>query len=179
MNIAFIVILVIFIILILVGIIGIGFYNKLVFRKKKVIDKFNFVYVSLKERVDIIDSISNIITTNKLHEDNLLMELNKMKDAILDNNSINDTLPLINVSDDLLKKALSLDSIYNDLLKNKLYTSLKDTFKNNQYKIMYSIEIYNEEVEEYNNYKSKGIANIVSKIFRFSDYSYYKKENDI
>ena len=107
------------------------------------------------------------------------MELNKMKDAILDNNSINDTLPLINVSDDLLKKALSLDSIYNDLLKNKLYTSLKDTFKNNQYKIMYSIEIYNEEVEEYNNYKSKGIANIVSKIFRFSDYSYYKKENDI
>ena len=135
--------------------------------------------MSLKERVDIIDSISNIITTNKLHEDNILMELNKMKEAILENSSVNDTLPLINESDDLLKKALSLDSIYDELLKDKIYMNLKDTFKNNQYKIMYSIEIYNEEVEEYNNYKSKGIANIVSKIFRFSDYSYYKKENDI
>ena len=179
MNIAFIVILVIFVILILVGIIGIVFYNKLVFRKKKVIDKFNAVYMSLKERVDIIDSISNIITTNKLHEDNILMELNKMKEVILENSSVNDTLPLINESDDLLKKALSLDSIYDELLKDKIYMNLKDTFKNNQYKIMYSIEIYNEEVEEYNNYKSKGIANVVSKIFRFSDYSYYKKENDI
>ena len=179
MNIAFIVILVIFVILILVGIIGIGFYNKLVFRKKKVIDKFNAVYMSLKERVDIIDSISNIITTNKLHEDNILMELNKMKEAILENSSVNETLPLINESDDLLKKALSLDSIYDELLKDKIYMNLKDTFKNNQYKIMYSIEIYNEEVEEYNNYKSKGIANVISKIFRFSDYSYYKKENDI
>ncbi len=179
MNIAFIVILVIFVILILVGIIGIGFYNKLVFRKMKVIDKFNAVYMSLKERVDIIDSISNIIVANKLHEDNMLMELNKMKEVILENSSVNDTLPLINESDDLLKKALSLDSIYDELLKDKIYMNLKDTFKNNQYKIMYSIEIYNEEVEEYNNYKSKGVANVVSKIFRFSDYSYYKKENDI
>ena len=135
--------------------------------------------MSLKERVDIIDSISNIITTNKLHEDNILMELNKMKEAILENSSVNETLPLINESDDLLKKALSLDSIYDELLKDKIYMNLKDTFKNNQYKIMYSIEIYNEEVEEYNNYKSKGIANVISKIFRFSDYSYYKKENDI
>ena len=135
--------------------------------------------MSLKERVDIIDSISNIIVANKLHEDNILMELNKMKEVILENSSVNETLPLINESDDLLKKALSLDSIYDELLKDKIYMNLKDTFKNNQYKIMYSIEIYNEEVEEYNNYKSKGIANVISKIFRFSDYSYYKKENDI
>ena len=35
---------------------------------------------------------------------------------------------------------------------NKEYMSLMDKFKDNQYKIMYAIEIYNEEVEVYNNY---------------------------
>lgn len=179
MSLGITLVIVIFSILVLVGIIIIGIYNKILFRKKRVLDKFNSIYLILKERISIIDSICSVLIKNNFHEDNLIMDLNNLKKSIEENNSINETLPLINKTDNLIKKALQLDIIYESLKNNKEYQELKESFKNNQYKIMYSIEIYNEEVEDYNNYIAKKIINLVSKIFRFSNYSYYKKQDDI
>ena len=62
MNIGFIIIMVIFIILILLGLITIGFYNRILFRKNRVRDKFLVVYNSLKER-------SNMISRNISYKD--------------------------------------------------------------------------------------------------------------
>ena len=53
MNIAIIVIICIFAILIIIGIIAIGFYNRILFRKKKVEDKLNSIKENLKERNEI------------------------------------------------------------------------------------------------------------------------------
>ena len=40
---------------------------------------------------------------------------------------------------------------------------------------MYAIEVYNEEVSNYNNYKIKKFVDIIFKIFKFESYNYYKK----
>lgn len=176
-NIGFIIIIVIFIILILLGLITIGFYNRILFRKNRVRDKFLVVYNSLKERSNMISRLAIILASGSYHEDNLIQELKDISNLILNNNSVNDTLPLINKSDYVLKKALSLESVHEQLKNNKEYISLQEEFKNNQYKIMYSIEIYNEEALNYNNYKSNGFKKLVSKIFKFEDFNYYKENN--
>ena len=119
MNIGFIIIMVIFIILILLGLITIGFYNRILFRKNRVRDKFLVVYNSLKERSNMISRLTIILASGSYHEDNLIQELKDISNLILNNNSVNDTLPLINKSDYVLKKALSLESVHEQLKNDK------------------------------------------------------------
>ena len=90
-------------------------------------------------------------------------------------NSINGLLLLIDESYQTISKSLNINNIYEELNNNSEFISIRDKFDNNHYKIMYAIEIYNEEVEEYNNYKNKKINNIIAKKFKFEDYNYYKK----
>ena len=82
---------------------------------------------------------------------------------------------IINKSNKILKKALSLRKIYPDLKNNVNYKLIGDETEDNQTKIMYAIEIYNEEVDKYNKYREKKIMNTISKIFRFKDYDKYKR----
>lgn len=166
-------IVLIFAIIMVLGLIIIGVYNKLIFLRKRVLDKFDAINEGLNERINIIKNIIEII--NDYHEERLVMDLNNLIKEINEESIINNLLLLISKSDDLIKKALSLDSIYPELKGDKNYSKIRENFKNNQYKIMYSIEIYNEEVEVYNNYKNNTGVNIVSKVFRFKDYNYYKK----
>jgi LemA protein len=168
-------IIIVFGILILLGIIVISFYNKLLFKKNRVIEKFTAINDSLNGRITIINKIVNILTNDKYHEDNLILELNKVSNEINKENIINKLLLLISRSDEILKKSLSLENIYPELKNNKEYLKLVDEFKNNQYKLMYAVEIYNEEVGEYNNYKNKNGIKIISKIFKLPNYNYYKK----
>lgn len=178
MSTAYIVIIAIFLVLIIIGIISIGFYNRILFRKKKVEDKLESITKALEERREIIQKINSLFSSLSFHEDNLMLELNDSYVKI--DEKSDSTLNLINRTDDLLVKALSLDNIYPELTKNNDYAQIKDIFKENQYKVMYAIEIYNEEVEEYNNYRNKFFVSIINKICKFKDYDCYKKnKNDI
>lgn len=168
-------IIIFFAILILLGIVIISFYNRLLFKKNKVIDKFDAINDCLNKRIDIINQVITILSNDKYHEDSLMLELRKVSDKINKENIINNLLLLISKSDDVLKKALTLEKIYPGLGNNKEYLKLVDVFKNNQYQLMYAIEIYNEEVEVYNNYKNKAGIRLISKIFKLPDYDYYKK----
>ena len=176
MNIAIIVIICIFAILIIIGIIAIGFYNRILFRKKKVEDKLNSIKENLKERNEIIRRLNTLFANSSFHEDNLMLELNDLYIKINENSD--STLNILNNTDRLLVKALSLENLYPELSKNSEYNSLKDLFKDNQYKVMYGVETYNEEVEEYNKYRTKKVINIVNKLFKFPDYDIYRKDKN-
>ena len=176
MNKVYIIIIIIFILLITIGIISIGLYNKILFRKKKVEDKLNSIKQNLKDRNEIIRKLNTIFSNSSFHEDNLMLELNDLYIKINENSDT--TLNLMNNTDRLLVKALSLDNLYPELNKNEEYNALKELFKDSQYKVMYGVETYNEEVEEYNKYRTKPIISIVNKVFKFPDYEIYRKEKD-
>lgn len=176
MDNAYIIIIVIFMFLIVIGIISIGLYNRILFRKKKVDDKLNSIKQMLIERGDIIRRLNTLFSNSSFHEDNIMLELNDLYKIINDNNS--DTIGLISSTNKILVKALSLDNIYPELIKNQEYLSLKESFKDNQYKVLYGLETYNDVVEEYNNYRNKKIINIVSRLFKMPDYDSYVKDKD-
>ena len=164
-----------FLVLTVVGIIVISIYNRLTFYKKKVLDKFNDINDCLNETVNIIKAIIDIIKDDKYHEDSLVLELNMLMGKIEDESSVNGLLLLIDESYQIISKSLNINNIYDDLNNNSEFINVRDKFNNNHYKIMYAVEIYNEEVNIYNNYKSKKINSIVAKKFKFEDYNYYKK----
>ena len=175
MNIVIFIIILVFLILTVLGVLVINIYNKLTFYKKKVLNKFNDINDCLNETVNIIKEIISIIKDDKFHEDSLVLELNMLMGKIENENSINGLLLLIDESYQTISRSLSINNIYEELNNNSEFISVRDKFDNNHYKIMYAIEIYNEEVEEYNNYKNKKINNIIAKKFKFEDYNYYKK----
>ncbi|MEE3342781.1 MAG: LemA family protein [Bacilli bacterium] len=174
MSTAYIVIIAIFLVLTIIGIIFIGLYSRIIFRKKKVEDKLDVINKDLEERGTIIQKVNAIISTQSFHEDNLVLELSNLYENI--SKKGDSTLNLLNKSEDSLIQALSLDSVHPELSKNNEYVKLKELFRENQYKVMYAIEIYNEEVEEYNNYRKKFIINIVNKICKFTNYDSYNKK---
>ena len=175
MNEAWIIIIVLFAILIIIGILVITFYNKLLFRKNKAKEKFKSMSECLNERTDIINKLTSILQSNDYFEESLLRELKSLKEEIDKETKTNYLISLIEESDKVLEKALNLDNIYDHLKNNQDFLNVKEQFKNNQYKLMYTKEIYNEEAEAYNNYKNKGISKIIAKLFKMPDYNYYKK----
>lgn len=129
----------------------------------------------LNERTDIINKLTSILQSNDYFEESLLRELKSLKEEIDKETKTNYLISLIEESDKELEKALNLDNIYDHLKNNQDFLNVKEQFKNNQYKLMYTKEIYNEEAEAYNNYKNKGISKIIAKLFKMPDYNYYKK----
>lgn len=179
MNLSSLIIILIFGILIFLGIIVIIFYTRLCFRRDKVLDKFDSVYDTLHERIEIIESIINIIQEENYPEERIKINLNNLSKELKQENNNNNLILLIDKSNKIIEEALSLETAYPLLRNNKKYLEIKKDFNNNKFKIMYSIEIYNEEVEVYNSYKSKLGINLISQVLKFPDYSYYKKKNDI
>ena len=127
---AYIVIIAIFLVLIVIGIICIGFYNRILFRKKRVEDKLNSIKDILNERADIIRNINTLFSNGSFHEDNLMLELNDLYKKIQDNSE--SALILLKTTDVLLTKALSLENIYPELTKSQEYLSAKELFKKNK-----------------------------------------------
>ena len=174
-KVAGVVILIIFLVLIVLGIFVIGVFNKLTFHKMKIMDKFRAINDCLNERIEISKRVVNIFVEGNYNEEGLVMEINNLAREIEEELNVNNLLMLIDKSDDIFTKVFSLDKMYDNLGSNKEYKELADRFKNNQYKIMYAIEVYNEEVSNYNNYKIKKFVDIIFKIFKFVSYNYYKK----
>lgn len=179
MDIATLVIILVFGLLLCIGFVVIGIYNKLKFYHSRVLVKFHAVSDCLDSRINMIDKIVNFIYNQGYSEDALVMDLNKLALEIKDEINVNNLLELIDKSDKIIMRALVLDGVYEELVESSEYADMIEEFKNNQYKIMYSIEIYNEQVKEYNTYRSKRVVRLVSKIFKFQDYNYYKKRNGV
>ena len=158
-------------IMIILGIYVINVYNKFIFFRDRVFDKFKEVDKLLCDRVDYIDDIVKIINDNKLHEDLLVRKLNSLKKSIDTQIDVNNRLLLFN--EDIIDEALKLAKFYKKL-GNK-FSNIKDKYNNNKDRVMYATDIYNEEVLKYNNYRDNKIKKIIFDKFKFYEYNCYEK----
>lgn len=151
-----------------------NFVNRLEFYKKKVIQKFESVKSIINERIEIIDKVNMYLKVNCPHEDNLIKELNNLTTSFRNTDDINELLSLINKSRNILKSATTLESTYIILQNKKEYFDFRDMIKDNDAKIEFAASVYNEEVENYNKFRENKYISILSKMFKFPDYNYYK-----
>lgn len=151
----------------------IGIYGKLTMKKNKIEDKYNYINKYLEERINLILRIINLLEPSTYHEENLTTELEKLTKEITKEKNINNSLKLISKSNKLITKALTLEKIYKELATNQNYNLIKEEFANNQSQITYAIEIYNEEVNKYEEYRKKPVIKHISKLLNFKDYETY------
>ena len=174
MNTIEITIILIFGLIVFIILFIISFINRLLFYKNKVIDKFKSIKDQIKERIKIIDTIKKKKKKNCPHEDNIIKDLSNLTTSFKNTDNINELIDLINKSKKILDSSTTLETTYNKLKNDKEYQEFKNTIKDNDDKIEYSASIYNETLDEYNNYKNNKYISILSKLLKFPDYNYYK-----
>lgn len=79
MELSAIIIVVVFAIITLVGIIVIGLYTRLSFKREKILDKFNSINKFLEERSNLILRVIAILEMPPYHEENAYYGTRKIK----------------------------------------------------------------------------------------------------
>lgn len=153
------------------GILVIDRYNKCVFHRDKVLDKYNTIDKLLMEREDIIDKIMNVIKDYDLHEDSILRDLNKYKKSLNKEKDVNERLLFID--NDIIDKAINLKNVYKKA--GKMIVDIEKDYSNNNSKIDYALDIYNEEVLNYSNYLDNKFNRWVFEKFKFYTYNCYER----
>lgn len=151
-----------------------NFINRLIFYKNKIIDKFKSIKTLIEERVKIIDNIKEHLEKNCPHEDNIIKDLSNLTTSFKNTDNINELIDLINKSKKILDTSTTLEGTYNKLENDKEYQEFKNIIKDNDDKIEYSASVYNETLDEYNNYKNNKYISILNKLLKIPDYNYYK-----
>ena len=171
MDIGVFVIILIFGFFMVFGIMVINVYNNFIYYRERVLDKFLAVDELLKDRINYIDFMLGIIDKNKFHEESIVRNLKKLKKSIVNEEDVNSRLVLIN--DLSIDRAFGLCDVYNKLNSDKVFNNFRGKYDSNKDKIMYAIDIYNEEVLKYNNYKNKWFRSKIFTFFKFYSYDCY------
>ena len=137
-------------------------------------NKFIPIKEQIEERINILEQFSKYITNNFKYEKDLIKEIQKNKESLIQITKASNGLDNLYISEDLFKKLLTLDETYPKIKNNKDYLELVEKYNETKNKIDYSKEDYNKEVQKYNHYKENKIISTLDKIIHFPNYDDYK-----
>lgn len=169
------ILIIIFGITILLLLLLVFFVNNLLLKKRRVDLQFESIIIYLKDRVELLNRIANIIENTTTNEIKLLDDIDKTS-TILNEIKIStkEGLKEIKKSTKLFEKYTKLAEIYPTLNDNKIYSMLIDEIELNESRLEYAIESYDKEAKKYNELKQTKINSIVSKVFNLKDYELFK-----
>lgn len=161
--------------IILVSLIILFFINRLINYKRRIQNSLFTVLECLEIRIQLISKMTELIEKKLENEKSYLLKLKNVEKYI--NEFLNKNYSFKNFKKnefDFLHYT-TLDKTYSFLKKNEEYINLKNNALSNQDKLIYALDIYDKRVVEYNNYRSKKIVLLISKLFRFPKYDCYNK----
>ncbi len=171
----YVVIVIIFGIIALILLCLLFFINRLSILGKMVEDCFLSVESYIEQRAFIFEDMSSFLSKKLTQEQSLSKKIDSVRKSLLDVHGAIEGIDVLKKSDSVFSKFIHLDSLYDDLKNDKDYLKLKNSYQENQDRINYSIDSYDEGVSIYNKYKEKWLISFLSKVLRFPEYSYYKK----
>lgn len=174
MDVPTITIIILFGVIIYMVLFCLNFVNRLMFYKNRVIDKFSSIKNLINERAEIMSQVCEYLKVNCPHEDNIIKKLDELTIGLKSDNNINDLLTLLKKSREVLKNATNLEGTYIFLNNKEEYQNFKQLIKDNDGKIEFASSVYNEEVDNYSDFKSNKYILILSKLFKFPDYDHYE-----
>jgi len=170
------ILIIIFGIIILLLLLILFLVNNLLLKKQRVDFQFESVIKYIKDRVELLHRIANIIETTIDNEKKLLDSIDKSITILSEvQNSTKEVLKELKRSSKILEKCIKLQDIYPSLNDNEIYSMLMNEMELNDSRINYAIESYDREVKKYNELKQTKINSIISKFFKLKDYEFYNK----
>ena len=142
MDIGAIIIIILISILLVVTFYIIGLYNRLIDAKNRIEDKFTQIDLELRNKIELINSIIEIVDKTTTHEEKIISELSQAINKYEKTKNTNDKINASNNINKQLFKIFNLKETYIDLKKNKSFISLQDKIENIDDKINYAKTFY-------------------------------------
>ena len=166
----------IFGILILISLGILFFVNNLLLKRQKVDFSFDSIIKCLGNRTEILDKMAIFIEKNTTEEAKYINSINKSSinlSKIFKSNKNN--IKDIKDSSKLFQKFITLKTIYPKFEKNKIYNDLIEKINLNEDRLIYAIDIYDQEVSKYNQLFNTKFNSFIGKMFKIKEYDYYNK----
>ena len=166
------------VIIIAIIILVIAAYNSLVQARNKVKNSWSQIDVQLQRRFDLIPNLVETVKGYMKHEEETLTKVTELRTSWAKAKTINEKSNLDNQLSDALKTIMAVSENYPDLKANQGFMQLQQELKENENKISYSRQFYNDSVTIYNTKIESIPTNIVASLFGFKVEELYKAESE-
>ncbi len=172
MDILFTIIMIILVIFVIVTFVHM--YNNLVGLRNRVKNSYAQIDVQLKRRNDLIPNLVETVKGYAGHEKGVLEEVTKARTGVMNATSIEETSAADNQLTGALKTLFAVAENYPDLKANSNFQQLQTELSETEDKIAYARQFYNDVVLKYNNACQQFPSNLMAKLFRFKEESYFE-----
>lgn len=168
----------IIILIVIIVIMGISIYNKLVKEKNYVDEAFSTIDVYLKKRYDLIPNLVSTVKGYKDYEGDTLTRVIEARNRYMSATTPEEKIANENMITGALTKLFALTESYPELKANQNFMQLQDELVKLESEILQSRKYYNGTVRNYNTLCQTFPAVIFARIFGFTNYPYFKVENE-
>lgn len=164
--------------LILLGLMGVGLYNNLIFKKEAVTAKWAQVENQLQRRNDLIPNLVNTVKGYAGYERQVFEQVTNARSQWAKASSIEDKVKAASQIDAALARLLMVVENYPNLKADSSFLKLMDELSGTENRIAVERMRYNEAVREYNIAVKTFPGNIIAGIFGFKTMSEYFKAEE-
>ena len=169
-----VILVVIAVIVVLVILYLIGTYNSLVNLRNKVRDQWSQIDVVLKNRNDLIPNIVETVKGYAKHEKETLNEVIEARSKMASASTKEDEMKASGAVTEALGKLFALAESYPDLKANQNFIELQNSLNENEEKIRFARQFYNDTVLTYQNKIEMFPSNIVASMFGFKPEAFFE-----
>jgi LemA protein len=152
------------------------FYNRLVSSRQNVREAWSGIDVQLRRRHDLIPNLVEVVKGYAKHEEQLFKQIAETRAKALSFSSSN-VDSLAKVEEQLGKSVKSLFAVaeaYPELKANENFLKLQTGLSETEDQIASARRIYNSNVADYNTHIGVFPANIVARLFHFSEARFFQ-----
>ena len=156
---------------------AIGMYNKLVDKRNKVKNSWAQIDVQLKRRFDLIPNFVETVKGYATHESEIFTKFADARKLYGEASSEGSVQKAAEASNQLNKLVAFTVEKYPELKADKNFGELQNVLKENEDKIAYTRQFYNDVVLSYNNLREKFPGNIIANMFSFKEAELFKVDD--
>ena len=148
----------------------IGIYNSLISKRNEAKNSWAQIDVQLKRRNDLIPNLVETVKGYAKHEQEVLENVTKARNMMVDARSHNDAKEISSASNSLsgaLKSLFAVSENYPDLKANQNFLMLQEELSGTENKISYARQHYNDMVMMLNNKIEMFPSNVIAGMFSF------------
>ena len=154
-------------------IITITIYNNLVKLRNRVENAFAQIDVQLTRRYDLVPNLVETVKGYARHEEDVLTAVTEARASVGSARNVNEAVEANNSLDSALSRLLIVSEKYPQLQANTNFMSLMNELRTLESQIAVSRQFYNDTCMKYNEKRETFPANIVAKMFKFKEATYF------
>lgn len=156
----------------------VGVYNRLISLKAHADEGWSGIDVQLKRRYDLVPNLMETVKGYKIHEQNVLEEVTRMRNLVGGAQNQKDQLGAEQGLTAALKSLFAVVENYPDLKANQNFMDLQTKLAELESEIQLSRRYYNGTAREFNIATQTFPSNLIAKQFSFEKLPYFEADSD-